>query len=135
MSVTTNFKPSRSERLARKQKARRDGNDTSYLEKLRKLPCVICGSPAPNTVHHLKSTKLRGVAMRSPDKFGLPLCMFGFSNGGEDCHGQVERVGSKNELRWFERRGIDAIELCYALWGVKHSVEAMLAVFWAHREA
>ncbi len=133
--VFGNFRPSRSDRNKRTEKARdrREGEDKSYRAKLRELPCVICGAPAPNTVHHLKATGQRGMGMRSPDKFGLPLCMVGFTVGGHDCHGQVERAGSKNELKWFQKRGIDAVELCYALWGVKHSVEAMERVLLAHK--
>ena len=136
--IFVNFKPTRTERMKRakarsgEKRAKRDGNDLEYLKKLRSLPCVVCGNPAPNTVHHLKDTGQRGAAMRSPDKFGLPLCMAGFTHG-DDCHGQVERIGSRRELRWFADHGIDAIELCYALWGVKHSYDAMLRVLMAHR--
>lgn len=126
-----NFKPPRSER--KHKNSARDGEDKVYLSRLRQLPCVICGNPAPNTVHHLKQTGHRGVALRSPDKFGLPMCMTGFA-GTNDCHGQVERIGSRNELAWFRARGIDAIDLCYALWSSKHSVSAMKKVLLAHKE-
>lgn len=127
-----NFKPPISERMKRKPKRERDGDDEAYLAKLRQLPCVVCGNPAPNTVHHLRRTGQSGMGLRSPDKFALPMCMEGFS-GKTDCHGQVQRK-SKYELEWFKRHGIDALALCYALWGSKHSVEAMQKVLMAHKE-
>jgi hypothetical protein len=60
--------------------------------------------------------------------------MAGFSSGGEDCHTQIERAGSKNELKWFADRGIQALDLAGALWSNKHSLEAMMSVLQAHRE-
>jgi hypothetical protein len=67
--------------------------------------------------------------MRSPDKFGLPMCWF---PNGNDCHGQIERIGSRKELAWFKQRGIDAIDLAGALWSNRHSLEVMQRVLEAH---
>lgn len=130
--VGTNFKPPISERLKRKPKRERDGMDEAYLAKLRLLPCCVCGNPAPNTVHHLRRSGQSGFGLRSPDKFGVPLCMAGFG-GVNDCHGQVQRK-PKYELEWFQKKGIDALALCFALYGAKHSVEAMYRVLLAHKE-
>lgn len=130
MQVTPRFRPSRSERLKKEPKRKREGNDGAYLAKLRGLRCCICGNPPPNTVHHLKATGQRGIGMRSPDKFGVPMCFL----QGENCHEQIERVGSKNELAWFKRRGIDAIDLAGALWANRDSLERMRAVLEAHRK-
>jgi hypothetical protein len=129
--IIGNFRPSPAERMKRKPKRERDGMDEAYLAKLRQLPCCVCGNPAPNTVHHLRRTGQSGFGLRSPDKFALPMCMEGFS-GTNDCHGQVQRK-SRHELEWFQRKGIDALALCYALYGAKYSVEAMLRVLLAHR--
>ncbi len=133
--VIGNFRPSRSERAKGKPKREREGNDEAYLSLLRQLPCCICGHTPAGTVHHLKQgTGTRGTNMRSTDRFGLPMCKFGFSSGGQDCHSQVERIGSRKEQAWFRERGIDCLDLAGALWSNKHSLEAMMSVLQAHRE-
>jgi hypothetical protein len=126
ISVTTNFRV-RTKRP--KARDRRDGEDHKHRENLRLLRCCVCGAPAPNTVHHLKTTGRRGVGMRSPDRFGLPMCWF---PSGDDCHGQIERIGSRNELKWLRERGVDGIELADALWNNRHSLEAMSRIIAAH---
>ena len=124
--VRTNFKTK-----PRKSRFRAKRDDTAYRARLRQLPCVICNVPPPNTVHHLKATGERGMGMRSPDRFGLPMCWWPH---GENCHGRLEAVGSKNELAWFAERGIDALNLCETLWAARDSLVAMQNVFWAHKD-
>ena len=134
-TVIANFRPSRSERAKGKPKKEREGNDEAYLSLLRQLPCCICGHTPAGTVHHLKQgTGTRGMGMRSTDRYGLPMCMAGFSSGGQNCHGEIEAAGSKNEAAWFAERGIDALDLAAALWSNKHSLDAMWGVLMAHLE-
>jgi hypothetical protein len=79
------------------------------------------------TVHHLKTTGQRGAGMKSPDKFGLPMCE------EHHLHG-VERAGSKNEISWFEKHGIEPLELAAALWMVSPDKGAMVRVVLAHKQ-
>lgn len=130
--ILGNFKPSRSERLKAKRnrdpRADRDGNSETHLAAIRKLPCCI---PTCNVVgcdvHHLKmtGTQDRGMALRAPDRFGVPMC--------RDHHEQVERIGSKNEASWFEKRGIDSIDLAGALWAASSDAAAMTKIVLAHK--
>jgi hypothetical protein len=58
------------------------------------------------------------------------MCWF---PNGKNCHGEIERLGSRKELAWFKQRGIDAIDLAGGLWSNRHSLEAMQRVLAAHR--
>lgn len=129
-----NFKPKRADRLKAKQspadkRKELPGNSEQHLSALRLLPCCIPGcNRVGGTVHHLKATGARGTGMKSPDKFGLPMCV------EHHLHG-VERAGSKNELSWFEKHGIEALELAAALWAVSPDKGAMCRVLLAHKQA
>lgn len=94
---------------------RRPGMSPSHLDRVRGLPCCVCERPPRSEVHHLKDVmpKERGIGLRSTDQWSLPVCSFATGGG---CHDDIERLGSKNELAWFEARGIDARELARALW-------------------
>lgn len=131
--IIGNFKRPRSERLAEKTKdkrADRDGNSEKHLEAVRKLPCCIpgCSKHPGGEVHHLKATGLRGMGLRSPDRYGLPMCHEHHING-------VERAGSKNELRWFKARGIEALDLAAALWIASPDVARMTKIVIEHKQA
>ena len=112
----------------------REGNDSDYLAAIRKLNCCVCGAPPPSDAHHLKQdTGERGLALRSTDKWALPLCHL---LATKSCHRAVEDAGSKNELDWFEAQGIDAHKLCEDLWAAwckTRSVQAMRVVVAKHR--
>ena len=121
-----NFKTPREKRDRRKTpKEKRPGNDPKYLSLVRQLPCCTCDKDPPSEVHHIKQSGQRGGGMRSPDKFGIPMC--------HDCHIHgVERVGSKREVAWFKERGIEPLSLAANLFANRHSLEAMLGVLWAN---
>lgn len=130
--VLGNFKPKRIERLkakktpADKRKAL-PGNSEKHLAALRLLPCCISGCcRVAGTVHHLKATGARGGAMRSPDKYGLPMCE------EHHLHG-VERAGSRNEISWFTKHGVEPLELAAALWMVSPDKAAMCRIVMAHK--
>ena len=127
-----NWKPKRSERLKAKQspadkRKRLPGNSEKHLAAIRLCPCAMpgCNKGAPSDPHHIKNTKLRGMAMKSPDRFTVPLC--------RTCHDDIENIGSKNELAFFERRGLEALELADALWMVSPDKAAMMRVVLAHK--
>ena len=127
-----NFKPKRAERLkAKKSPADKrknlPGNSEKHLAALRLLPCCIPGcNKVGGQVHHLKATGQRGAGMKSPDKFGLPMCAEHHLNG-------VERAGSKNEIAWFEKHGVEPLELAAALWMVSPDKASMVRIVLAHK--
>ena len=130
--ILGNWKPKKAAKLKAKQspadkRKALPGNSEKHLEALRLLPCCIPGcNRVGGTVHHLKMTGARGAGMKSPDKYGLPMCP------EHHLHG-VERAGSKNELSWFEKHGIEALELAAALWAVSPDKGAMCRVLLAHK--
>lgn len=127
-----NWKPKRLDRLKAKKspadkRKKLPGNSEKHLQALRTLPCCIPGcNVVGSEAHHLKATGSRGAGMKSPDKFALPLCHDHHING-------VERAGSKNEIAWFERHGIEPLELAAALWMVSPDRASMCRVILAHR--
>lgn len=129
--VLCNFRPIRKTKkqsVNSRRARRRPGNDPTHLENIRMLPCCVCGSRREIQAHHLKCTGERGMGMKSPDKFALPLCAI-------PCHHEVERIGSRNEENWFlEKAGFDCLELATVLWSNRGNVTAMLKVLLAHTE-
>ena len=107
---------------------KRPGKHPEYLEKIRQLPCCVASEKCegPVEAHHLKAMVKRGMGMKSDDRWAVPLCHYHHHQG-------VERAGSKNEISWFQKRGVDALTLANALWKSRHDLEAMKAVLQAHR--
>lgn len=131
--VIGNWKPKRSERIkAKKSPADKrknlPGNSEKHLAALRLCPCAMpgCNKVGKSDPHHIKSSGLRGMALKSPDRFAIPLC--------RSCHEDVERIGSKNELAFFEKRGLEALALADALWMVSPDKAAMCRVVLAHKQ-
>lgn len=126
-----NFKPSKGKQAKAKKTRvraaeRRDGMSAKHLAAIRKCPCIGCLKIPAGTVHHLKATGERGLALRSPDKFGVPLC-FG-------CHDAIERAGAKNEISTFEAWGVpDVLQLASDLWRVSPEAPRMTKVVIAHK--
>ena len=131
--VYGNFK-NRSAIPPRKKRAEwkpRAGMSKKHLEFIRALPCIKCMSQVGVQAHHLKQgTGERGAGMRSTDRWAVPLC----GPEARDCHGEVERIGAKNEIEWFAGFGIDPHELARGLWSVSGNREQMLVVLLAHKE-
>ena len=50
-----------------------------------------------------------------------------------DPHMEVERAGTRNELAWFEQRGIDAHVLAQDLWAARGDLAKMTKIVIAHR--
>lgn len=124
-----NFKPPKSARLKAKRlhdpRADREGNSHTHLAAIRKLPCCI---PDCNKVgcdpHHLKAgTNERGIGLRSSDRWTVPLC--------RRHHDEVERVGSRNETKWFGV--LNPIDLAYALWKASPDAAAMTRIVLAQK--
>jgi hypothetical protein len=99
--------------------------NAAYLDAVRRLPSCVSGK-RPCEAHHLKCAGGRGVGMKAEDKWALPLTHDEHING-------VERVGSKNEFKWFQDRGINCLDLATALWTAFPDEVKMLNVLTAHR--
>ena len=126
------FKAPRAPKAKKKSAAdKREGMSERHLELIRQLPCCVCGEMGtdmnPIEAHHLKISAERGMGMRATDKWAVPLHHEEHING-------VERVGSRNELKWFQSRGVHVMDLAAGIWLVTGKLEAMLAVMRAHKE-
>lgn len=125
-----NFKRPRAERGHKQSNAvaERPGMSAEHLANIRKLPCCACPKTPGGQAHHIKTSGQRGMGMRSPDRFAVPMC--------PECHLQgVERAGSKNEIAWFRKRGIEAIDLAAALWTATGSLPQMTKIVIEHKKA
>ena len=127
-----NFKPTVTQRRKAKDthdpRADREGDDEKHRAAIRKLPCCVPACPVVGgDVHHLKSAGERGMGLRAPDRWGVPMC--------RQHHEEIERAGSRNEIRWFNKRGIAVLDLAKALWGVRGDAGAMTRIVLAHRKA
>lgn len=126
--VLANFKPPRSERRHKNSKWRenREGQSDAHRLLIKQLPCCVCGKGDCDP-HHLKITAERGAGLRATDRWLVPLC--------RAHHDDVERVGSRNENRWFVTHGIaSVIDLAAALWAASPDLERMKLIIEAHRE-
>lgn len=110
------FKPSPEEKMKTKRakvnfRDERPGMSPEHLALVRKLPCCVCFKTPGGEPHHLKDTpeKERGMGLRSSDQWSVPMCH------DDHIHG-VELAGTRNELKWFKDRGVDALSLAQALW-------------------
>ena len=131
--VMGNWKPTATEKQKAKiakprvKREEREGNDDKHLSAIRQCVCTVCNRVGGNDCHHLKDgTGERGAGMRSSDRWAVPLC--------REHHMELEREGSRNERRWFEKHGIDApLDLAAALWSASPSVPAMMKILIAHK--
>jgi len=126
-----NFKPSLRERAKKKPtlQEKREGNCEQHAALIRLLPCCVTGQQPAGQIHHLKSgpaAKERGMGMKAPDWWGVPLC--------EAAHlGGVEKLGSRRELGWFQANGIDdPYELAAALWRASPDFDRMKRIVQSH---
>lgn len=62
------------------------GEDPQYTQWLgRRRWCVACGERRPNSIHHKTGA---GMALRSHDHDGMPLC----GHGTVGCHGSIHSL-------------------------------------------
>lgn len=128
--VIGNFKTPRNKRGHKQSNmaAERPGMSAEHLANIRRLPCCITLQSSNVQAHHLKSTgaKERGIGLRSTDRWAVPL------NAEEHIYG-VERVGSRNEIKWFADRGVDVLDLAVSLWMARGDFEKMHQIVINHR--
>lgn len=105
---------------------KRPGKHPEHLENIRRLPCAVCSKAPPSECHHVKAAGGGGMGMKVSDRWTIPLC------NEHHIHG-IEKAGSRNEVSWFQKRGVDALTLASALWANRHSLDAMTEVLKAHK--
>jgi hypothetical protein len=109
-----------------KWREERPGMSEDHLALIRKMPCCDCLKLPGGEAHHLKAnTGERGMAVRSTDRWALPMC--------HEHHMQVEAVGAKRETAHFQDMGFDPIELAQDLWNASGDLAKMVRVLTAHR--
>ena len=87
-------------------KRQREGMSPAHLAFVRTLPCCVCGVPAVEA-HHLLRTGARGMGMRSPDRHAIPLC---------NAHHRALHAHG-DEAGWLAAHGVDGMALAGRLWG------------------
>lgn len=132
--VIGNFKRTTEEKMKAKREAsgfreERPGMSPEHLALIRKLPCCITLRMPGGEAHHIKDTpdKERGMGLRSTDRWTVPMSHEAHVYG-------VELAGTRNELKWFKDRGIDALELAKALWGATGNLTKMTAIVIEHHQ-
>jgi hypothetical protein len=96
---------------------------TAYLAKIRRLPsCVSWQTPCEP--HHLTGGPAaleRGIGLKATDKWAVPLT----SGEHRFDNNAVHSVGSREELNWFLKRGVNPYRLAEELWANRDDFEAM----------
>lgn len=69
-----------------------------HIERVKSLPCAVCGSPAPSDAHHILEGRTPG--RKSPDALAIPLCKSCHQDSHNGIHGQraMWNVMRKTEL-------------------------------------
>ena len=83
--------------------------DRDHIRLVASRPCLICGR-LPSDPHHLRFAQGRALSRKVSDEFTVPLC--------RGHHRELHHCG--DEAVWWERAGIDAMEIARALWRETH---------------
>ena len=87
--------------------------DRDHIRLVASRPCLVCGR-LPSDPHHLRLAQSRALSCKVSDEFTVPLC--------RGHHRELHRCG--DEAAWWERAGIDAMEIARALWRNSHPLPA-----------
>ncbi len=77
-----------------------------HLRFVAQQACLVCGRKHSDP-HHLGFMQPRALGRKVSDEFVVPLCRI--------HHREVHRAG--DERAWWQKTGIDPIEVAYRLWG------------------
>lgn len=70
--------------------------DRKYMEWVKCLRCVSCGSPADDP-HHPHGTGFKGMGTKVPDVWAIPMCRTCHDELHHDVHAWEEKNGSQFE--------------------------------------
>ena len=124
--VTTFFKPPKNPNKPKGPSAaeRREGNSKAHLALIRKLPSCISGK-RPCDPHHLRVKEERATGRKATDRWAVPLTRLE--------HDEVHKVGSRGEVAWFKRNGIEnPYDLANSLWKQTGDLERMEKIIQAN---
>jgi hypothetical protein len=76
-----------------------------HLRFVAQKACLVCGRK-PSDPHHLRFMQLRALGRKVSDEFAVPLC--------RTHHREAHRAG--DERAWWNRVGIDPVEVARELW-------------------
>jgi hypothetical protein len=85
--------------------------DKAHLRFVASQPCLVCGRQ-PSDPHHLRFTQPRAIGLKVSDEFTVPLC--------RGHHRELHRAG--DEVTWWKRLHIDALEIAKGLWEKTHAI-------------
>ena len=86
----------------------RIGMSKSHLALIRLLPCAVCRIYGSVQAHHLMVKEHRGIGMKAPDMFAIPLC--------DSCHHRLHTRGGRAHTEVLREEGVDDIRLASDLW-------------------
>ena len=98
----------------------------AHLDFIRSLPCLLCENQRhPTEAAHVNFSdsaagKFNAKGIKAGDKWVVPLCSE--HHRGKTGHHQ------RGERLWWERQGIDPLEVCEALWAISGNLEAGLEI-------
>jgi hypothetical protein len=91
--------------------------DRDHVRLVATRPCLVCGR-LPSDPHHLRFAQSRALSRKVSDEFAVPLC--------RGHHRELHRHG--DEAAWWDRLGIDVLEVARALWLESHPLPITLEV-------
>ena len=83
--------------------------DKAHLKFVASQACLICGRQ-PSDPHHLRFAQPRAIGLKVSDEFTVPLC--------RGHHRELHQAG--NEIAWWERMKIKALDTASELWEQTH---------------
>jgi ERF superfamily protein len=83
--------------------------DRDHVRFVAAQPCLVCGR-LPSDPHHLRFAQSRALSRKVSDEFAVPLC--------RGHHRELHRCG--DEAAWWNRFGVDALEVARRLWLESH---------------
>ena len=73
--------------------------DAKRLAAIRKLPCVVCGKPAPSEACHANWSEYgKSMGKKASDEFTISLC--------RDCHSWLDgyfQLTREESKEWFDK--------------------------------
>ena len=86
--------------------------DKKRLERIREMPCIVCGAPPPSEATHLRLGHVAGTGIKPPDVLTVPQC--------RKCHDEEGRIGPPKA--WRERLGRDPVLTAKAMHALARSL-------------
>lgn len=74
-------------------KCKKPKKDRKHLERVKSLPCCVCGAYPPSDVHHCKGHEFgTGAGLKASDYDTIPLCKAHHQSGPHGFHHMGKRA-------------------------------------------